>query len=224
MMSEGPNCTKVNLSGLANSFGGLIPGESGQLKPLPWLQRPRIVVISGLPGTGKTRLAESLSVQLELPVFSVAWVLGALAGFGLLERPDRGAMAYEIIGGLLEHRLRLRQSAIADGMIGSVETRTRWRDVADRYRADFIAVECVCSDLVVHRARIEARQNQIPGWPDPGWDHVEEMRKRYEPWAGNRLVLDSVLPFERNLRAAKRVVMESLASSPSGFEHLANDQ
>jgi predicted kinase len=203
---------EVNPSGPAPagiSLAGLIAGEPGQPKPLPWVEAPRIVVISGLPGTGKTRLAESLSVQLELPVFSVAWVLGALASFGVLERPDRGAMAYEIITGLLEHRLRLRQSAIADGMVGSAETWTRWRELAERYRADFIAVQCVCSDLAVHRARIEARQEQVPGWPDPGWDHVEEMRKRYEPWAGKRLVLDSVLPFERNLRAAKRAVMKS---------------
>jgi predicted kinase len=188
----------------------VISREPGPPLPLRLLQPSRIVVFSGLPGTGKTRLAEALSVQLQLPIFSVAWLLGSLAGFGVLERPDRGPMAYAMISGLLEQCLRLRQSAIADGMVGSAETRTRWRELAELYRADFIAIECVCSDRIAHRARIEARQEQIPGWPDPGWDHVEEMRKRYEPWTGRHLVLDSVLPFERNLRAAKRAVMSRL--------------
>src|SRR5918999_5554907 len=70
---------------------------------------PRLIVVSGLPGTGKTRLAEALSTQLEIPVFSIAWVLGAMARFGALEHTDRGAKAYAIITALLEHRLRLGQ-------------------------------------------------------------------------------------------------------------------
>jgi predicted kinase len=162
----------------------------------------RIIVVSGLPGTGKTRLAEAMSTQLEVPVFSVAWVLGALAGFGVLERSDRGPMAYEIIGALLEHQLRLGRSAIADGMLGSNEIRARWRQLADCHRAGFKVIECVCSNPLIHRARIEARQDPIPGWPDPGWDHVEAMHERYEPWVEDRLTLDSLLPFETNLQAA----------------------
>lgn len=173
------------------------------------LQPSRIIVVSGLPGTGKTRLAESIGSQFQVPVFSVAWVLGALAQFGVLERPDRGPMAYEIIGALLEHQLRMRQSAIADGMVGSGEVRARWRQLADRHRAGFEVIECVCSDPVVHRTRIEARRDPIPGWPDPGWDHVEAMRERYEPWAEDRLVLDSLRSFERNLEAAMRFATKS---------------
>src|SRR5688500_17209071 len=113
------------------------------------LQPSRIIVVSGLPGTGKTRVAESIGSRLQVPVFSVAWVLGALAGFGFLERPDRGPMAYEIIGALLEHQLRMRQSAIADGMVGSGEVRARWRGIADRHRAGCKVIECVCSDPVL---------------------------------------------------------------------------
>lgn len=164
---------------------------------------PRLIVVSGLPGTGKTRLAEALSTQLEIPVFSIAWVLGAMAGFGVLEHTDRGAKAYAIITALLEHRLRLGQSAIADGMVGSERVRTSWIELAAAHGAEIRVIECVCSDPTAHRARIEARDEQIPGWPDPGWDHVQAMRQRYEPWAEERLVLDSVVPYDKNLVAAK---------------------
>lgn len=170
------------------------------------LHPSRLIVVSGLPRTGKTRLAEGLSTELEIPAFSVAWVLGALAGFGVLEQPDRGARAYSIITALMEHRLRLGESAIADGMVGSEEVRTRWIELADAYGAEVRVIECVCWDPTVHRARVEARDEQIPGWPDPDWDHVQGMRERYEPWAEERLVLDSVLPYERNLLAARRFV------------------
>jgi adenylylsulfate kinase-like enzyme len=43
-----------------------------------------VVVCSGLPGTGKSRLAEGIARGLGISVFSVAWVLGALAPFGFL--------------------------------------------------------------------------------------------------------------------------------------------
>jgi predicted kinase len=84
-----------------------------------------VVVCSGLPGTGKSRLAEGIGRGLEISVFSVAWVLGALAPFGFLERSDRGEIAYALLTALVEHQLRLGQSAIVDGMVGSRHVLTR---------------------------------------------------------------------------------------------------
>lgn len=165
-----------------------------------------VIVLSGLPGTGKTRLAEGLARRLGISVFSVAWVLGALAPFGMLERRDRGPIAYALVTALVEHQLRLGQSAIVDGMVGANEVRRRLRELAQVHGAAFRVIECVCSDPAVHRERIEARHDPVPGWPDPGWDHVVEVRQRYEPWAEERSILDSIEPFEENLVAAERFV------------------
>jgi predicted kinase len=165
-----------------------------------------VIVLSGLPGTGKTRLAEGLARRLGISVFSVAWVLGALAPFGMLERRDRGPLAYALVTALVEHQLRLGQSAIVDGMVGANKVRRRLRELAQLHGAVFRVIECVCTDPAVHRERIEARHDRVPGWPDPGWDHVVEVRERYEPWAEERSVLDSIEPFEENLVAAERFV------------------
>jgi predicted kinase len=163
-----------------------------------------VIIFSGLPGTGKTRLAEGIARKLGIPVFSVAWLLGALASFGVLERPDRGAMAYALLINLVEHQLRLGQSAIVDGMMGSNRVRRRLRELAELHGAAFTVIECVCSDARLHRARIEARSDPVPGWPDPGWDHVVDVREHYEPWTDERLILDSVRPYEENLVVAER--------------------
>jgi predicted kinase len=168
------------------------------------LSQPSLLVVSGLPGTGKTRIAEALSKRFELPVFSIAWILGGLSRFGVLDHPDRGAMAYEIITSLVEHRLRLGRAAICDGMVGSAELRARWAELCAQYGGELTVIECVCSDSELHRARISRRRERIPGWPDPDWDHAEAMRERYEPWARDRLVLDSADPYEANLQTAIR--------------------
>jgi predicted kinase len=136
-------------------------------------------------------------------VFSVAWVLGTLGPLGVLDRSNRAPLAYALLTMLAARQLSLDQSAILDGMAGSASVRERWRELALEHEATFVAVECICSDEDLHRGRTEARREDIPGWPDPGWDHVEEMRSRYDPWSGERLVVDSVNPYASNLRAVE---------------------
>lgn len=42
----------------------------------------RLIVFAGLPGTGKSALAERLGRQTSMPVFAADWLLGALTPFG----------------------------------------------------------------------------------------------------------------------------------------------
>ena len=146
-----------------------------------------LIVFSGLPGTGKTALAEFTGRTCHMPVFSVAWVIGALSPFGLVDRGNRGPVAHSVLTMLAQRQLDLGQSAVLDGMCGQESVREEWRRLAERYGSRFLPIECICSDARLHRRRIEARDENIPGWPDPGWEHVQEMRGRYEAWSIPRL-------------------------------------
>lgn len=79
-----------------------------------------------------------------------------------------------------------------------------WRDLADGYGASVSVIECICSDLDVHRARVEGRSRDIPGWYELVWEHVAAGRERYVPIEGLKLVLDAMHPFEHNLALARR--------------------
>jgi adenylate kinase family enzyme len=61
----------------------------------------QIIAFTGLPGTGKSTLAEALATETGVPAFAGDWLLGALRPHGVLrglERPVFLAMYYDLLG------------------------------------------------------------------------------------------------------------------------------
>ena len=160
-----------------------------------------LIVFSGLPGTGKSTLAERVAVEIGAPAFSGDWLLGALKPHGLLSGLDRSTLLaayYDLLTTLATRQLMLRQSAVLDCLVND-EVATRWQELADQYDARLLLVECMCSDEVEHRRRLEGRSRGIPGWHEVGWDHVERMRTEYPPLTVPHLTLDAMDPLDLNL-------------------------
>ena len=161
----------------------------------------KLVVVSGLPGSGKSTVAEALSRALSLPVFSIDPIEAAMWRGGLA-RADTGIAAYEVAIALAGEHLRLGHSVIVDAVNPVEAPRAAWRDLAATHRADLRIIECVCSDETVHRTRIEARVRYIAGLPAVTWDRVLQRRAEYQPWTDQRLTLDTSIETPERLLAA----------------------
>ena len=163
--------------------------------------RPMIVVFTGLPGTGKSTLSESLGRRVGAPVFSGDWLLGSMQpAHEQLAHLDQTAYSqlYEsVLAGLLTRQVMLGQSAIVDCVFDD-DAIGRCARIAHDHDASLSVVECLCSDESVHRARMKGRVRGIPGWHEVDWNHVERMRSQVGALSSDRLVVDAVQPLRHN--------------------------
>jgi predicted kinase len=151
---------------------------------------PTLILLSGLPGSGKTVLAESLSRTLSIPMFSIDPIEAAMWRAGL-DKTDTGVAAYGVAQALADEHLRLRHSVIVDA-VNPVETpRAAWRNLAAKHRVGLKIIECVVSDETMHRQRIESRVRSIAPTHELTWARLLQRRAEYEAWTDPRLVLDT---------------------------------
>jgi predicted kinase len=169
----------------------------------------RLIVFSGLPGAGKSTLAEAVGRQLHVPVFAVDWLLGSLTPFGGYHLDEGFKIGEELLTTLAFRQFALGQSAILDFPAEDPDTRTRWRSLAHAAGAEFRVIVCECSDRELHRARLERRQRGIPGWHEAGnWANVERRQAEFPPWTGETLAIDAVRPLAQNLAAVLEYVTD----------------
>lgn len=166
----------------------------------------KLIVFSGLPGTGKSTLAESIGRQLGIPVFAKDWLEAVILQNGLrstLDEKTLGYVSYELLTVLAERQLMLGQSVILDSVASTQTIRKMWHDMANQYGAKWRVIECICSDETVHQERLNGRQRNIPGWHELEWLDIEKAKKYYQSWDEDHLVLDMVISIDENISSVK---------------------
>ncbi|WP_244180120.1 AAA family ATPase [Amycolatopsis pretoriensis] len=145
-----------------------------------------LVVLGGLPGTGKTTIARPLARSLGAAYLRIDTIEQALVASGELAAPPRAA-GYLAGYALTRDQLANGVDVVAECVNPLRLTRNAWQAVGSRV----LEVELVCSDPREHRARVEGRVADIPGLTLPTWRDVVE--REYEPWDRDHLIVDTAV-------------------------------
>jgi predicted kinase len=144
-----------------------------------------LIVLSGLPATGKTTIARELVRDTGAVHLRIDSIEQALRDAGLHVEGEGYAVAYAVA----EDNLRLGRTVIADCVNPWRVTRDAWCAVAERAGVHALDVEIVCSDADEHRRRVDTRSPDIAGHRLPSWQDI--LDRDYHPWDRERLIVDT---------------------------------
>lgn len=155
-----------------------------------------LIILSGLPGTGKTTIARELARELAAVHLRIDTIEQTLRDAGVTVI-DHG---YRVAYALAEDNLRLGRTVIADSVNPIDLTRKAWHAVAERAGTHHLDAEIICSDKTEHRRRVESRTADIAGHKLPTWDEVEA--REYHAWTSAHFVVDTatLTPTEATVR------------------------
>jgi predicted kinase len=138
--------------------------------------------------TGKTTIARDLARQLGATYLRIDTIEQAIRDSTTVRQPisDEG---YRVAYAVAEENLRLGRTVISDSVNPIQLSRDAWIGVAHRAHARAAEVEVLCTDLQLHRQRVETRPADIGGLRLPTWEKV--ISREYEPWERKHIVIDT---------------------------------
>jgi predicted kinase len=145
-----------------------------------------LYIFSGLPGSGKTTLAQLVAQRLRSAYLRIDTIEQGLRDLCSVDVQGEGyRLAYRIAA----DNLRLGVSVIADSCNPLELTRREWEQVAREAGTRHLNIEVICSDILEHRRRVDTREPDIAGMKLPRWDEMES--RAFDPWTVDRIVVDT---------------------------------
>jgi predicted kinase len=168
-----------------------------------------LIVMAGLPGSGKSAVADGVGGALNVPVVSVDPIEAAMYRAGIDRAQPTGLAAYVVAEAIARGILALGQSVIVDAVNAVEPARQMWRDLAASQRVVLRWIEVMCSDPDVHRRRLESRSRGDGALSEPTWEDVQTRRGEYALWTEDRLTLDTTGELVDNVAMVVRHVRDA---------------
>lgn len=168
---------------------------------------PLLVVMAGLPGTGKSTIAEILGGRLGGTNVSVDPIESSILQAGIAADQPTGLAAYLVAETLAEQVLSSGRSVVVDAVNAVEPARLQWRDLAERTHVSLRVIETVCSDAHLHDERLTKRVQNRSLSANLIRQAVEQSVEGYQKWDGAdallpRITLDTVNPLGSNVESA----------------------
>src|ERR1700723_3140836 len=146
-----------------------------------------LIILGGLPGTGKTTIARELARQLGAVHVRIDSIEAAILDSGVISSPINDA-GYRVGNAVAADNLRIGRTVIADSVNPIPLSRDAWGEVANRAPVSAVEIEVTCSDTKEHQRRVETGIPDIPRPRSLTWQDV--VSRDYRPWNREHVVIE----------------------------------
>ncbi|UCG42487.1 MAG: AAA family ATPase [candidate division WOR-3 bacterium] len=228
-------CYRAYVRGKVTSFNLIDPGMSAADKAgarasarryfsLAWKyarklgQKPKLIVVFGLPGTGKTYLAQKLAARLDAFHLMTDSIRKQLMGLPLWTRQfsgyDKGIYAPSVSSKVYREMMRrgreflkAGQTVILDATFLREDSRARVAEMAGRLKAPVLFVQAHCPEKTV-ASRMRRRKREQT-FSDADLAVYRRMKRRFAPPPASRNLVrvDTRLPVAQSLAKIERALL-----------------
>lgn len=138
----------------------------------------KLIILAGLPGTGKTTLARKLSIKLNYFYLRVDCIEAPFSTYN----PNAGenGEGYEALINLAYENLVLGHNVIIDTVNPLHISRRMFNQLKERSKSVIVQFELKIKNSELHKSRVENRKSDVDGLKIPTWNDVIE--REYEEW------------------------------------------
>jgi predicted kinase len=167
-----------------------------------------IILICGLPGTGKTFLSQKLSQYIDSTVLSTDKIRKEL-----IQKPTytpwERALIYDVLFLLTKYLHSSGITCILDGTFNMEKSRREIKDLLNLTNDEFYIIECYCpEDLII--TRLLLRKDD---YSDATVSIYLKMKRIYEPVRQKHISINTSKPVNKNIERILRYIYGSTYSN-----------
>jgi len=156
-----------------------------------------LVLITGLPATGKSTIARNLAKRLRGVLLSTDRIRRQLLKEPRYTREEK-ELIYRVMFLISEYLLRSGITVILDGTFYLRSLRKQVYAAASKTKSRLVVVECVCPDRVIKRRMIR-RSRRRRSLSDADYEVYKKLKAQYQPIRRNHIIVDTTKRLSQNL-------------------------
>lgn len=164
-----------------------------------------LVIVCGLPGTGKTTFAKKLATLISAVVLSTDKIRKELIASPTYKKEER-KLIYNVMILLAKYLHDSGTNCILDATFNKKDSRTEVKKKLGIPDEEFFVIECTCPENIII-SRLKERKND---YSDAGVEVYQKMKKIYEPVEEKHITIDTTLDPEKNAKVVSTKVSKSM--------------